>query len=156
MLEEISKDRQLEATIELAAELRTMAAPRASGRSDGPRAGDTFVSRRTVDFPVEWLVTEVDGEGLVRVVALDHHPFVGSRDMVLPARSPGDDGVLRLDFRAGVEASGAGAGVLYRGGDGDAGGGGSTPDSRVGKGERGGGVALGRGGGRGPGVCPLA
>ena len=89
MYQEITRERQLAATVDLAVELREREASLTPRRSEPPRAGDTFVSRRTADYPVEWLVVDDTEDGGVQVVPVDHHPFVGSRDLALPERSPG-------------------------------------------------------------------
>jgi hypothetical protein len=105
MYQEITRERQLAATVELAAEMAGNEASLAPRRSEPPRAGDTFLSRRTAEYHVEWLVVDDDEDGRVRVVPLDAHPFVGSRDLAPPERSPGDAAVLRCDLDAWLDAS---------------------------------------------------
>ena len=98
------KERQLDATVAVAAVLDARRAALAVRAPEPPRPGDVFLSRRTAEYPVEWMV--VDAEDVrVRVVVLDDHPYVGSRDLELPARSLGGAGVLRCDLDAWVDAS---------------------------------------------------
>ena len=64
--------------------------------SDAPRVGDIFLSRRTADYPVEWLVVDDNGGRRFQVVLLDVHPFAGSRDVERSA--PNATGVVRCDL----------------------------------------------------------
>ncbi len=104
MNREITRDRQPMATAEVAAELRSREAPLTLREPAPPRPGDVFLSRRTAELPVEWLVLDAEA-GRVRVVVLDDHPYAGSRDLELPSRSLGGAAVLRCDLDAWVDAS---------------------------------------------------
>ncbi len=68
-----------------------------------PRPGQTYLNRRTAEFPVEWLVIEADAERL-RVVPVDDHPLVGSRDLELPPTALGGPMVTRCDLDAWLDA----------------------------------------------------
>jgi hypothetical protein len=74
-----------------------------SGDGEPPRVGDTFLSRHSADYPVEWLTVDHNGGRRFQVVALDVHPFVGSRDVERTA--PGATGVVRCDVEAELDAA---------------------------------------------------
>lgn len=65
--------------------------------------GETYVSRRTADFPVEWVVVESDDDRR-RVVLLDSHPLAGSRDLRLPPDVLGSPMIARCDWSAWLSA----------------------------------------------------
>ncbi len=91
---------QLQATLEAA---RRHLARRDQNRpenQDEMCIGTTFLSRKTADFPVEWVLIE-EAEERVRVVPLDVHPFVGSRDMERFAAEA--SGVVRCDLDAWLD-----------------------------------------------------
>ncbi len=104
MNREITRDRQLPVSNEVAADLKRRQNAETARLADPPRPGDTFLSHRTAAFPVEWLMVEDDEDGRVLVVPLDDHPFAGSRDLELPARSLGGAVVLRCDLDAWLDA----------------------------------------------------
>ncbi len=105
MKEKILHEQQLAATLEAAAALNQGQAGSTDRVKRPPRPGDVFLSRRTADFPVEWLMVEEDGGGRVQVLPLDEHPYVGSRDLELSSRSLGGVGVVRCDLDAWLDAS---------------------------------------------------
>ncbi len=100
-----TQDDQRSVTFDLAVELEERQSVETSRLSEPPRPGDTFLSRHTADFPVEWLVVDATEDGRVQVVPLDDHPLVGSRDLELPESSLGGAGVLRCDLDAWLDAS---------------------------------------------------
>lgn len=104
MNEKITKERQPAVTAEVAAELAERQATVAARLTEPPRPGDVYLSRRTADFPVEWLVLDHEN-GRVRVVPFDDHPFAGSRDLAVPPRTLGGAGVLRCDLDAWIDTA---------------------------------------------------
>ena len=73
----------------------------------GPRPGDTYLSRSTADFPVEWLVVEQasDGRGRrCRVLPVDVFPLVGSEDFRFPEGALGGPQVGRCGFPTWLDA----------------------------------------------------
>ena len=89
MIREKTRQRQRGATFEVAEKLSERRAAMAARAPEPPRAGDIFLSSRTAGFPVEWLVVDQADDGRVRVMPLDDHPFVGSRDRARrPAGAP--------------------------------------------------------------------
>ncbi len=105
MRDNIEHQRQLAATVEAAAELNARRAAGPERAAEPPRPGEVFLSRRTADFPVEWLIIEADGDGGARVVPVDEHPYAGSRDLELSPVSLGGAGVVRCDLDAELDAS---------------------------------------------------
>lgn len=72
-------ERHWQQTLEVASTLRT----RRPAENDGtPTVGELYLSRRTADFPVEWLVIE-SVAGRLRLVPVDDYPLTGSRDVEL-------------------------------------------------------------------------
>ena len=101
---QIEGKRQWQATLDAAAAERA----RTSGletiaETESPQPGQTYLNRRTADFPVEWLVIDAEDERL-RVVPLDDHPLVGSRDLALPPTALGGPMVTRCDLDAWLDA----------------------------------------------------
>ncbi len=94
-----AREHQLKATIEAAK--RRQEAEIADRRPEPPRVGDVFLSRRTADYPVEWLVVNDDGGKRFQVVPLDVHPFAGSRDVERSAAT----GVVRSDLDVWLDAA---------------------------------------------------
>ncbi len=105
MNDKLTHERQLAATVEAAAELNSRQDRLGSRRSEPPRPGDVFLSRRTAEFPVEWLMVEEDAGGRARVVPVDEHPYAGSRDLELAPESLGGAGVVRCDLDEWLDAS---------------------------------------------------
>ncbi len=99
----IPRERQLDATLAAAAELDERQTTRAP-RGEGPKRGDVFLTRRTADFPVQWLVLDTVDER-VEVVPVDEHPYAGSRDLELPTPTLGGDAVVRCDLDAWTDAA---------------------------------------------------
>ncbi len=66
-----------------------------------PRLGDVFLLEETAGAaPVEWVAVEQDAEnlGLLLVVPADDNPFVGSRDVEVPAGAGGGLTSIRCDL----------------------------------------------------------
>ncbi len=105
MYREITRERQPAVSAEVAVELREREAALAARRSEPTRPGDVYLSRRTADFPVEWLVVETAEDDRALVVALDDHPYAGSRDLELAAESLGGAAVVRCDVEAWIDGS---------------------------------------------------
>ncbi len=95
------KENQWQATLDAAAAERERAA--ALEAEAMPRPGQTYLNRRTAEFPVEWLVIDADAERL-RVIPVDDHPLVGSRDLELPPAALGGPMVTRCDLDAWLDA----------------------------------------------------
>ncbi|MEM7588315.1 MAG: hypothetical protein AAF560_33315 [Acidobacteriota bacterium] len=100
---EATRAQQRGATVKTAVDLKIRQGRLTQRRQGPPEVGDIFLSRRTAEVPVEWLVMETGDDGRLRVMPLDDFPFVGSRDLELPARSLGGAGVLRCDLGEWVE-----------------------------------------------------
>ncbi len=97
------RERQLAATVAAAAAID---ARRSAAAEPGPpRPGDVFLSRRAGEYPVEWLMIEDNAGGRARVVAVDEHPYAGSRDLELVPESLGGAGVVRCDLDAWIAAA---------------------------------------------------
>lgn len=92
------RTRQLKATLDVARRRQ-----RTNRRSEPPRVGDTFLSRRTADYPVEWLVLNDNGGKRCQVAPLDVHPYAGSRDVKRSA--PDATGVVRCDLDTWLDAT---------------------------------------------------
>ncbi len=101
---QLTKERQLAATVTAGAEIDARQNALAE-LSAPPRPGDVFLSRRTADYPVEWLVIEDGENGRARVVPVDEHPYAGSRDLELAAESLGGAAVVRCDLDAQIDAT---------------------------------------------------
>ncbi len=103
-MNEKSLREQLAATVSAAAALNGRQSELTARVSVGPRPGDVFLSRRTADYPVQWLMIEKSASD-ARVVPLDEHPYAGSRDLELAPESLGGFGVVRCDFDAWLDVS---------------------------------------------------
>ncbi len=99
--QQTEKERQWQATLDAAAAERTRAAALEAGVE--PRPGQTYLNRRTAEFPVEWLIIDTDGKR-ARVIPVDDHPLVGSRDLELPTTALGGPMVTRCDLDAWLDA----------------------------------------------------
>ena len=97
------RERQLAATVAAAAAIDARQSARAE--PGPPRPGDVFLSRRTDEYPVEWLMVEDNEANRARVVPVDEHPYVGSRDLELAPESLGGAGVVRCDLDAWIDAA---------------------------------------------------
>ncbi len=104
MNDNLTRERQLAATVRAGGELNSRQARLAERRFE-PRPGDVFLSRRTAEYPVEWLMIEEDAAGRARVVPVDEHPYAGSRDLELAPESLGGAGVVRCDLGVWLDAS---------------------------------------------------
>lgn len=76
-----------------------------SEASRQPAPGDLYVSERSADFPVEWMVVGADPArpGRLLVVAADAAPFAAGGDVAVPAAAPGGPLTLRSRFTVSVE-----------------------------------------------------
>lgn len=97
------------------ARLATLASARLAAVADSesplsvstPRPGETYLSRATADFPVEWLVIDhrVDHRGSrCRVLPVDEFPLVGSEDFRFPLGALGGPQVGRCGFPTWLDA----------------------------------------------------
>jgi len=84
--------------------LATAEDPPGVARGESPGTGELFVSARSAELPVEWLVVRRGEDGRWLVVAADTQPLVGSADVAVPAAASAGPLSLRCGFSAWVDA----------------------------------------------------
>ena len=94
------RDLQWKQTVELAKKLKS---PQAAEPGSKPQPGEIYLSRRTAEFPVEWLVLATEGKRL-QVVPVDDYPLVGSKDVELSRTAHLGTAVARCGLEAWTPA----------------------------------------------------
>lgn len=94
------RDSQWKQTVELAKKLKS---PQAAEPGSKPQPGEIYLSRRTAEFPVEWLVLATEGKRL-QVVPVDDYPLVGSKDVELSRTAHLGTAVARCGLEAWTPA----------------------------------------------------
>ena len=92
-------DALLQAATQHAARLSALSSAKTPSdlESAMPRPGETYLSRSTADFPVEWLVVDQQGPRC-RVLPVDEFPLAGSEDFRFPRQALGGPQVGRCGF----------------------------------------------------------